>query len=298
MNKWIDISGKELYNQFNSKDNLGGWFKDYVRGFDLKEGEDYEKVWGFVEGTTSPAIVDIKLNYKAYLVITSGCRNREVRLESLDTAGITLGDLDRMLQSGPAMTSLELAERAGKSHKNILRDIRSETGGIRRELENELSLEEMGFYPSTYKTVQGKELPCYLLSDRAVLQMAARYDEGVRYLIIEENYKLRAQLASYILEVKLAQDKDKGHLYVIRNTETGRCKIGFSKSPEKRLKDLQTGADALLEIAYQTPEVLAPKGVERILHDKSAERRAVGEWFNVTLDDIQPELLSLPLEIA
>lgn len=198
----------------------------------------------------------------------------------------------------PAMTSLELAERAGKSHKNILRDIRSEIEGIRRKLGNELSLEEMGFYPSTYKTVQGKELPCYLLSDRAVLQMAARYDEGVRYLIIEENYKLRAQLASYILEVKLAQDKDKGHLYVIRNTETGRCKIGFSKSPEKRLKDLQTGADALLEIAYQTPEVLAPKEVERILHDKFAERRAVGEWFNVTLDDIQPELLSLPLEIA
>lgn len=37
--KWLKVTGKELHKQFGSKETLGNWFKDFVRGYDLKEGE-------------------------------------------------------------------------------------------------------------------------------------------------------------------------------------------------------------------------------------------------------------------
>lgn len=72
--------------------------------------------------------------------------------------------------------------------------------------------------------------------------------------------------------------KDK-YLYFIQSHKTGMIKIGVSKHPEKRLKQLQTGcADKLRIIAVF--EGLGWR--ERALHDrlKRWRIRSNGEWFH------------------
>lgn len=70
-----------------------------------------------------------------------------------------------------------------------------------------------------------------------------------------------------------------GWVYFIACRETERCKIGFTRGDVlKRLRSLQTGAAGELKlIAMQpgTPET------ERALHERFAEQRLHGEWFEM-----------------
>lgn len=71
-------------------------------------------------------------------------------------------------------------------------------------------------------------------------------------------------------------------LYVIRAEESQRVKIGVSKDPAKRLKQLQTGSEQKLILEYTECRADAHK-IEKWLHshftnfDKKHYR---GEWFN------------------
>ena len=62
--------------------------------------------------------------------------------------------------------------------------------------------------------------------------------------------------------------------YLIRETTTGNFKIGKSKDPFRRFKDLQTG-NINIELVGLS---LTP---ERELHDEFSEFRLSGEWFSV-----------------
>lgn len=61
--------------------------------------------------------------------------------------------------------------------------------------------------------------------------------------------------------------------YAIRCTATGRVKIGKSKNPHSRLRELQTGASAPLELVG----ILAC--AEEDAHRRLEEWRLHGEWF-------------------
>lgn len=63
-------------------------------------------------------------------------------------------------------------------------------------------------------------------------------------------------------------------VYFMRRHD-GMIKIGWSKNPAKRMKDLQTGAGAL-EIIHTEP---GGRIRERRLHDRFASDRVAGEWF-------------------
>lgn len=62
-------------------------------------------------------------------------------------------------QNGQAVvSSLEVAERFNKEHKNIIRDIRAiQEGGLKNELSSM-------FYETEYTSVQNKKLPMYLMN--------------------------------------------------------------------------------------------------------------------------------------
>lgn len=53
-------------------------------------------------------------------------------------------------------------------------------------------------------------------------------------------------------------------------------KIGYSKNPDSRLKQVQTGHPKPLSIAWKAR---ATVGVERAIHDSLAPSRMAGEWF-------------------
>ena len=68
------------------------------------------------------------------------------------------------------------------------------------------------------------------------------------------------------------------YVYAIKNTSTGNIKLGISKNPEQRLKQLQTGCDGKLElVAYRK----ADNGYrdELQLHNENSQYAIHGEWF-------------------
>jgi hypothetical protein len=62
-------------------------------------------------------------------------------------------------------------------------------------------------------------------------------------------------------------------------------KIGYSKHPTKRLRQLQTGNDCKLELIHTITCVrYSGKAVEQRLHSMLFGRKARGEWFVVSPD--------------
>ena len=72
-------------------------------------------------------------------------------------------------------------------------------------------------------------------------------------------------------------NKLRDDLYIIQSDNFGAIKIGRSKDPQKRLKELQTGNPNKLKLIATFKD----KGwLEKILHEKLAKYRLNGEWFS------------------
>lgn len=67
-----------------------------------------------------------------------------------------------------------------------------------------------------------------------------------------------------------------GYVYFIQGLCGGAIKIGFSKNPEVRLKELQTGYPDTLTILLMIP---GTEATERAIHRKFEASRLKGEWF-------------------
>jgi hypothetical protein len=82
----------------------------------------------------------------------------------------------------------------------------------------------------------------------------------------------------------------KSNIYII-GTETPPYKIGFSKTPEKRLKSLQTGHPTKLSLHYvkEIPDTQV-KNIEKQIHKAITYKRTKGEWFNILLEDAISEV--------
>lgn len=72
-------------------------------------------------------------------------------------------------------------------------------------------------------------------------------------------------------------------IYLIKSLDNGYYKIGISKNPIKRLKQLQTGNSSLLEIVKEYKSEYA-NYIEKVLHRQFNSYRKEGEWFELSLD--------------
>lgn len=71
-------------------------------------------------------------------------------------------------------------------------------------------------------------------------------------------------------------------IYVIGPHE-GPQKIGLSKNPERRLKNLQTGHPQSLVIHHKEPiDATVVRKLEKKIHLELNYKRMKGEWFNMT----------------
>ena len=73
-------------------------------------------------------------------------------------------------------------------------------------------------------------------------------------------------------------------VYVIQSLKEGDFKIGVSKNPKKRLKQLQTGNSSELKLILTYPSEFANK-IEKTLHNQLTRSREIGEWFNMSLTE-------------
>lgn len=74
------------------------------------------------------------------------------------------------------------------------------------------------------------------------------------------------------------------YIYIISNEK--HFKIGFSKNPQRRLAQLQTGCPDKLSLKYSLEIEIAPIHIiEKIMH-KQCPKKVSGEWFDGNLDEL------------
>jgi hypothetical protein len=80
---------------------------------------------------------------------------------------------------------------------------------------------------------------------------------------------------------KIINDTPDSYVYFIKAEGLNRVKIGISKEPQERLKQLQTGSPIKLSLMAFTPGDIE---LERSLHNKFSHIICDGEWFHLTLE--------------
>ena len=79
-------------------------------------------------------------------------------------------------------------------------------------------------------------------------------------------------------------------LYIIQMAITGDIKVGRSKNPNKRLKQLQTSCPHPLKLILHIPdEGFREREIHRLMHNRGTRRN--GEWFE------EGALAELPLKM-
>lgn len=81
-------------------------------------------------------------------------------------------------------------------------------------------------------------------------------------------------------------------VYVIASElEPNTVKIGLSRDPDKRVKQLQTGHAAPLKVFHQVAfPAQNTRLVEQILHRELNHKRIRGEWFSLTIEQAIAEV--------
>lgn len=74
------------------------------------------------------------------------------------------------------------------------------------------------------------------------------------------------------------------HIYLIQNLETSKYKIGISKNPKKRIKQLQTGSGEELKLIHEFKSEVSKK-IESALHGRYKHLNTHGEWFDLSLSE-------------
>lgn len=302
----ICISGRELYESLGHSSGYSSWIDRKVSKLDLEEAKDYVLLKNTETGGR-PSLDHIITLDAAKLI--AACDNSEKGLETLkemiskekkqSEALLLLSNISYKHPEGLVFsqegrlytTSLILAEVSGKSHKNVLRDIRAEMAnispgshlspaGVARILS--------GFQEMSYKGADGGIRKCYYLSEEAFLQMSLRYSAQIRgkFILAFVDYRnalLNIQKAR-VLETSLPQIKSsRSFVYLIQGVSTGMLKIGVSNNPELRVKQMQTGSPDELVLVYTSLVCSNAFAIEAEVHEHFAEYRDKGEWFNSDL---------------
>ena len=163
-----------------------------------------------------------------------------------------------------------ISDKTGKTHRHILRDMVNRFDG-----KLDVDLES---FKSSYISLQNKRFPCYKLPLWIAATVMACYDIKAAAEISKkaaESLELIKALESF----EIPDDLPDMYVYAIREVSTGNVKIGISKNPTERLKQLQIGNSSKLELA-------AYMKADNRYKDETAAHKALcdinirSEWFD------------------
>ena len=72
------------------------------------------------------------------------------------------------------------------------------------------------------------------------------------------------------------------YIYLIQSLENSHYKIGISKNPKRRIKELQTGNSSELRLVETYQSVYAVN-IERALQRRYSYLHKEGEWFDMSI---------------
>lgn len=186
--------------------------------------------------------------------------------------------MNQLVISNDLICTTWIAEKTGKKHRNIIRDIE---GRFKGKLGDDIDS-----YKSIYTSLQNKKLPCYKLPLRTVATIMACYDIKAASEISKiaaESLEIIKALESF----EMPDDLPDMYVYAIREVETGNVKIGISKDPAERLKQLQTGNSSELVLVASIPAGNRYKD-ESNAHKKLSNINIRGEWFECGAENKLP----------
>ena len=177
------------------------------------------------------------------------------------------------------VSSRKVAEVFQKEHKNVLRDIRAVVEGMPGEFsERNLALR-------SYLDDMNREQTEYRLTKDGFFLLAMGFtgkDSITKKAAILEAFNAGERSLNSIVkaleEFEVPEDLHDMYVYAIKNTSTGEIKLGISKNPANRLKQLQTGSSGILELVA-TRKAHNRFEDELEIHKKNAGFRIHSEWF-------------------
>jgi hypothetical protein len=111
-----------------------------------------------------------------------------------------------------------------------------------------------------------------------LLKYATWLSSDVEKLIYQKVNDLDA-IVEAINNFEVPHDCPDLYVYAIRNTTTGNIKLGISRDPKERMRQLQTGNDCKLElVAYRKADNRFKD--EASIHLQVSQHHIHGEWFD------------------
>ena len=129
------------------------------------------------------------------------------------------------IENRNTMTSLEVAEIAGKRHDNVLADIRDEISKLGTERA------ALIFQESCYKDANNQSRPMFLLNYKGVLQLGARYNAETRFKLIEKIEQLQKPMTVEDMIILQANEMKsvKHRIDVVENKVDNEIRIDHSE---------------------------------------------------------------------
>lgn len=175
------------------------------------------------------------------------------------------------------VSTLDIAKHFDKQHKDVLKSVRNV------ECSNEFVRDN--FIESTYSN-GSRNYPCYLLTLKGFIFLTSsftgskltQHKEKFSDTLskVQDAYKLFEALKNF----EIPEDLPDMYIYVIQEEVSKAFKIGISKNPEARLKQLQTGNSSKLSLIYTTKAESRFQD-ELELHKLFEEYKLQGEWFQL-----------------
>ena len=204
------------------------------------------------------------------------------------------------IHNGKVVTdSLTLAEVFEKEHRSITREIRTK---LRTSQNKEIS----DFYSNhvtecTYLDSMQRPQTKYLLTREGFSLIALGFTgekaELFKIRYIEAFELMYKQLEGYALAHFFSDPTTKQLLYVIRNTITGLIKIGVTNNIKRRISQLECATGCELETVFCSVVADNTKEIEKELHQRFADFRQRGEWFDVDADLVINAITKLPFKL-
>lgn len=138
----------------------------------------------------------------------------------------------------------------------------------------------------------GRPTACYLLNLNQLLlltSLSRGLSGGRRADILElivRSYSESSLLAvlNLISSMDTEEMESDRYVYVARESVSGRYKIGISKDPERRIKELNTGNPEKLNLVHAYLATEKGYKSEALAHAVYESERISGEWFSSTID--------------
>jgi hypothetical protein len=170
------------------------------------------------------------------------------------------------------------------SSREIAELVESRHDSVKRSMETLRDKEIISFTQSVEKSHDGagaRAVECYNLNKRDSYVVVAMLSPQHIGDVVDAWGRTQQSLDELILALDafdVPKECEGMYVYAIRNVTTGNIKLGISRDPEQRIKQLQTGNDCRLElVAFRKAENRFQD--ETRLHHAHSTAHIRGEWF-------------------